>query len=82
LTFKTNTIPLSLLQSCTPLLTQKFKTLKLSLKTPKTFLRERRAEIMKDEAYLEKVFKAGCEKIRSVVEAKMADVRKKVGMEF
>lgn len=45
-------------------------------------LRERRAEIMKDEAYLEKVFKAGREKIRSVVEAKISEVRKKVGTEF
>lgn len=45
-------------------------------------LRERRAEIMKDEAYLIKVLNDGKARVRTIVEAKMADVRKKVGTAF
>jgi tryptophanyl-tRNA synthetase len=45
-------------------------------------LREKRAAIVADPSYLEKVFAEGRSKIRSVVEAKMSEVRKKVGTEF
>jgi len=45
-------------------------------------LREKRAEIIKDEAYLLKVLNDGKAKVRAVVEAKMAEIRKKVGTDF
>jgi tryptophanyl-tRNA synthetase len=47
-----------------------------------TPLRDKREEIIKDEALLLKVLADGKEKVRKVVEAKMAEVRKKVGTQF
>jgi tryptophanyl-tRNA synthetase len=47
-----------------------------------TPLRDKRDEIIKDEALLLKVLADGKEKVRKVVEAKMAEVRKKVGTAF
>lgn len=45
-------------------------------------MRERRAKIVADEAYLLKVLNDGKAKVRTVVEAKMVEIRKKVGTEF
>lgn len=47
-----------------------------------TPLREKRDAIIKDEALLLKVLADGKEKVRKVVEAKMATIRKKVGTQF
>jgi tryptophanyl-tRNA synthetase len=45
-------------------------------------MRKRREEIIKDENYLIKILNEGKQKIRTIVESKMTEIRKKVGTQF